>query len=770
MYHSQLISWLLLSFSLISLGAPANDIVKRATQVSLISQSYSSNVLSGSIKIQNIAYAKAVSVLWTSGSSGSQTITASYSSGPDSTGYEVWSFSGTAKGATKFNIQYTVSGSTYYDPAIDSYYSISTGSSTSTPASSTTTSTTKSSTTSAPTGTALPSVNLPAILPVNFPAEAPATSPSGCGNWNGLDSCPDGTTFNFTASSEKRRWQTPPKGDVAYVSTFQDYNSLIGYSDIQYNSAHTSAVVTVNAASKSGDTLSYNFGGTSQTSPSFTVNSGFGDALSITVTSSSGKTLVLEPLNFVWQNADVTAVQKTYDGQKGAIVELFGWPYNDVAKECVFLGKAGYMGVKVWPPNEHVWGSNYYETDGQFRPWYLVYQPVSYKLQSRQGTRDELRAMTQACRKAGVRVYADAVLNHMSGQGNDIQNHRNTDCSLYSGHNATANSPYFTSGNTFLISPFTNTRPTLEYPAVPYGPTDFHCERSLNDWNSGDIITKGWLVGLTDLNTERDYVQDRLATYVVDLLSIGFSGIRVDAAKHIGPQSQAQIFGRVASKMGGSLPGDFIAWLEVIIGGEKDLMACSGGQWSWYTNFDNQLSAAGLSSTDIQKIKIWSSDYPKEMPICGSWIIPASRFAIQNDDHDQQSGGSSSRDMGDQGSVLVKDKDVAKHRAFEVKLFTRTDADWQIKMLLSSYMFMDNGGAGFPDGLSDCSLYTGSHAVTGCLGVPKDIAYVASACGYTMSQGKYTRPHRDLSIINAMRSWVGLGSTTASELGIAGCT
>jgi alpha-amylase len=189
----------------------------------------------------------------------------------------------------------------------------------------------------------------------------------------------------------------------------------------------------------------------------------------------------------------------------------------------------------------------------------------------------------------------------------DIQNHRNTDCSLYSGHNATANSPYFTSGNTFLINPFTNTRPTLEYPAVPYGPTDFHCERSLNDWNSGEIITKGWLVELTDLNTERDYVQDRLATYVVDLLSIGFSGIRVDAAKHIGPQSQAQIFGRVARKMGGSLPGDFIAWLEVIIGGEKDLMACSGGEWSWYTNFDNQLSAAGLSSTDIQKIKIWSS-------------------------------------------------------------------------------------------------------------------------------------------------------------------
>lgn len=83
------------------------------------------------------------------------------------------------------------------------------------------------------------------------------------------------------------------------------------------------------------------------------------------------------------------------------------------------------------------------------------------------GTRVELRAMIQTCRSAGVRVYADAVVNHMVGQGNgrqwigtsrasvahfllDIQNHRYVDrdgnCITYSGHNATAGSPYFTSG------------------------------------------------------------------------------------------------------------------------------------------------------------------------------------------------------------------------------------------------------------------------------------------------------------------------------------
>lgn len=30
------------------------------------------------------------------------------------------------------------------------------------------------------------------------------------------------------------------------------------------------------------------------------------------------------------------------------------------------------MGVKIWPATEHLWGSNYYEEDKQFRPWYLV--------------------------------------------------------------------------------------------------------------------------------------------------------------------------------------------------------------------------------------------------------------------------------------------------------------------------------------------------------------------------------------------------------------
>ena len=66
--------------------------------------------------------------------------------------------------------------------------------------------------------------------------------------------------------------------------------------------------------------------------------------------SSNGCTLTLDDVDFMWNNPAVSDRPVFQGGQRGAIVELFGWPYKDIALECEALAKMGYMAVKVFPP------------------------------------------------------------------------------------------------------------------------------------------------------------------------------------------------------------------------------------------------------------------------------------------------------------------------------------------------------------------------------------------------------------------------------------
>lgn len=92
---------------------------------------------------------------------------------------------------------------------------------------------------------------------------------------------------------------------------------------------------------------------------------------------------------------------------------------------------------------------------------------------------------------------------------------------------------------------------------------------------------------------------------------MGFSGFRIDAAKHISPTNLAAIFAIFKSNLGGSIPDDFITYLEVIIGGEKGLLMCEDNPYNFGSSFANLMRQKGLSDADIAKVKIWESDYPK---------------------------------------------------------------------------------------------------------------------------------------------------------------
>lgn len=58
---------------------------------------------------------------------------------------------------------------------------------------------------------------------------------------------------------------------------------------------------------------------------------------------------------------------------------------------------------------------------------------------------------------------------------------------------------------------------------------------------------------------------------------------------------------------------------------------CQEGDYNFGASFEKKLAAVGLTTDEINKIKIWSSDYPKEYPVCGNRVIDDSREVIQVD-------------------------------------------------------------------------------------------------------------------------------------------
>ncbi|MFI6509279.1 carbohydrate-binding module family 20 domain-containing protein [Streptosporangium sp. NPDC050855] len=193
----------------------------------------------------------------------------------------------------------------------------------------------------------------------------------------------------------------------------------------------------------------------------------------------------------------------------GPIVKLWSWNWNSVAKECTdVLGPAGFGAVQVSPPNDSM------SKGGTV--WWDVYQPARYTLTSKFGNEAAFKNMINACHAAGVKVHADAVINHMTGQGS----------TSYGG---------YTFGK-------------YDYPGL-YSAADFHsptCVINGSDYtNDAGRVQNCELVGLADLNTGSNYVRDQIAGYLNKLTSLGVDGFRIDAAKHINPADLAAIKSRL---------------------------------------------------------------------------------------------------------------------------------------------------------------------------------------------------------------------------------
>jgi alpha-amylase len=115
--------------------------------------------------------------------------------------------------------------------------------------------------------------------------------------------------------------------------------------------------------------------------------------------------------------------------------------------------------------------------------------------------------MVKRCNNVAVRIYTDAVINHMSA---------------FSGNGS--------AGSSFDLG-------SRSYPGVPYGPFDFtdkKCKSAtggIESYNDANQVRDCNLVGLPDLALSTDYVRNMVAEYMNRLIDI--AGFRIEAAKHM---------------------------------------------------------------------------------------------------------------------------------------------------------------------------------------------------------------------------------------------
>lgn len=280
--------------------------------------------------------------------------------------------------------------------------------------------------------------------------------------------------------------------------------------------------------------------------------------------------------------------------QHDVLANLWEWNWPSIAKECVHvLGPAGYGGVQVGPPEDSLALSGH--------QWYDVYQPVDYNLTSRMGNETQFKDMVTTCRSAGVKVYVDAVINHMANNVNVS-------------YGAVHYSKY-------------------DYPGL-YTSADFHhypadCpvpDGTVHDFNDYTQVTKCELLGLPDLRTESDYVRDTIAGYLNKLLSYGVSGFRVDAAKHIGQTDLAAIESRLHLTADGTPP--YLA-LEVALGSTGQLAPQAFESVGSLLGFDYATSVHDQFNRSIVTLH----DFDKS-------LLPSNKELVFIENHDSERDGS----------------------------------------------------------------------------------------------------------------------------------
>lgn len=166
------------------------------------------------------------------------------------------------------------------------------------------------------------------------------------------------------------------------------------------------------------------------------------------------------------------------------------------------IAKSGYSVVQTSPLQSC-------ESFSNNNDWWKSYQPYDYAFGSVYGSEAEFKELCAEADKYGISIIVDIVANHVASEDKvhgyalkaGVADFWKSDSSLF--HNS----------------------------GKEYGTDD-----------GGDEDREGMVlhnIGMADINTESEKVQQRLVSYMKQLIADGADGFRFDAAKHIGTSSDS---------------------------------------------------------------------------------------------------------------------------------------------------------------------------------------------------------------------------------------
>ncbi len=222
------------------------------------------------------------------------------------------------------------------------------------------------------------------------------------------------------------------------------------------------------------------------------------------------------------ETADVTATQDKAAGykladsiQEGTILHCFNWRYSDITAELQQIASAGFTSIQISPAQTSLPDmTGWYNEEGirlEGTPWYEAYCPEELAFcEDMFKTREDLTELCAEADKYGINIIMDVIGNHMQRWYHDDEGDELSKEEYWHANNG----------------------------------------KSISNYSRRQNITFNNIGGLTDLNTENEYIQQLTVEYLNDLKSMGVDGIRWDAAKHIALPSEGSDYWKIVCDTG----------------------------------------------------------------------------------------------------------------------------------------------------------------------------------------------------------------------------